>query len=114
MTQPTRADLEAANERLGAEVAAHRVLLAAIRELATVPKPADWASVEYLCDLENRLISVFAYAGTLDDVTPDIMAQVIHNRAKSLREDAAAPVRYELAKPKAAQSALRVVPAVTS
>jgi len=99
MPEPTKADLKAAVAKLTTELAAHRELLAAICELATVPKAADWTSVPYICAIEDRLMTLAVYARSLDDVSPNIMVGVIRDRAKSLREDAAKPVRYESAPP---------------
>jgi hypothetical protein len=88
-------NLKAENLRLGAEVAAHRVLLAAIGELADMPKPARWDDASYHNAMEIRLGTLTVYAGSLDDVSPAIMAGVLHDRAKAVREDADRPVRYE-------------------
>lgn len=104
----TKEQLLAANERLAAEVAAHRALLAAIRELATIPKAARWDDARYVTELESKLNTLRAYAGHVDQLRADIIPAVLHDRAQQLREEAAQPVRYALkdAEPAAAPERL--------
>lgn len=85
----TKKELEAENERLGKEIAALRVLLAAVHDAADVPMPvhdADLHTHYMTCVRRADVIAVYANA--------DDSVNVMHDRAESLREEAARPLRY--------------------
>lgn len=85
----TNEQLQAENERLGAEVAALRVLLTAVRQAADVPMPASNSDLQLhfmVCVRRADVIAIYASA--------DGSAGVLHDRAERLREEAARPLRY--------------------
>jgi hypothetical protein len=93
----TKEELQAENERLGAEVAALRELLTAARDYAKLPHPADYSGTVYTYEAERRLDAIAVWAdGDREDMTPDVYLLVMKDRAGHLREEAARPVRYEV------------------
>lgn len=103
----TKDELEAQNVRLGAEVAALRTLLAAVRDLADVPMPADYDDMqEHYLTCARRVDMIAVYADPESGSAP-APAVVLHDRAEALRQEAARPLRYT---PKAAAPALAIVP----
>lgn len=98
----TKEQLAAENERLGKEVAALRVLLAAVRDLATVPYPADQADMQWhyiTCGSRIDSISIYANPDMTVGEGPRSVT-MLHNAAEDLRQLAARPLRYT---PKAAE-----------
>lgn len=94
----TNEQLRAENERLGAEVAALRTLLAAVRDLADVPSvadptvDADWNARLALC--ASRLGSIATWADPDTAGCTAASAVTLHNSANRLRELAAVSPRY--------------------
>ena len=94
----TKKELEAENERLGKEVAALRTLLAAARECADVPMPAgdddgDWRAFLSTSSRRADLVAVYANPD-VDGAVHDVLLSALHDRAQSLRTEAARPLRY--------------------
>jgi hypothetical protein len=92
----TEEQLQAENDRLGAEVAALRVLLTAVSDLADVPMPASSDDMQvhyYECVRRIDMIAVYA-GGDLGDVRPSILPGVLHDRANALREHGRRALRY--------------------
>lgn len=92
------------NEQLRQEIAALRAVLAAVRDLATVPLPANYFGEDLqrhymLCATRIDCISTYANPDmTVGDGGPR-SADLLHATAETVRELAARPLRYA---PKAA------------
>ncbi|HEY5397845.1 MAG TPA: hypothetical protein VIL16_20855 [Trebonia sp.] len=97
----TKEELQAENERLGREVAALRTLLAAVRDCADVPFPAGGGDDDWLAflNLSSRRADLVAVYGNPDAGDQPATVRTLHDRAESLRREAARPLRYA---PKAA------------
>jgi len=83
-------------EQLEAEVAALRALLAAVRDCADVPPPADdadWQKATAASARRADLIAVYANPDLMDGTGP-APAPALHDRAEQLRKEAARPLRY--------------------
>lgn len=95
----TREQLQAENERLGAEVAALRSLLIAVRGYAKVPHAASIDDLDRAArEAERRIdaIAIWADPDTEEFLTHKYHVDVLHDRANALRADGARAVRYKV------------------
>jgi hypothetical protein len=96
-------DLQAANARLGVEIAALRELLAVVAALADVPEPDGGyygpQRDAYAAAVEKRADTIAIYARMDEAATGNDAAWVLRSRARHLREEAAKPLRYTPAVP---------------
>jgi hypothetical protein len=92
----TKEQLQAENERLGAEVAACRVLLTVVAE-AKLPPPADGDSnyENYLRDASSRLADVTIIVRAVMKYAGDVhFARIVHDSAATLSRELARPAGY--------------------
>lgn len=92
----TKDELLAENERLGAEVAALRELLTAVRDHADLPEPASYGHPNYELELWSRAGDIACWALMDEYATGKNAAAILRSRGEELRKRAARPLRYAL------------------